>query len=300
MIVEGQTATNPQTGQRIIYKGGRWYPMAANGAARTVATAGGAAAKLAPEDQQALNALGQDAAAKRTLADRAGQFVAQQGNVATGPGYAPVDIPFTKINMNPMRAIQDVRAGIPGAGGPAPTLQALDLIANQSWPLMRPVGQGRLLQTEAAAFKKAFPSVTNFGPANQQIAERLANEAKMADARLRFAQTYVHGGKGSVADAMSDWDSGLPTDPQLAGRWAAARDAYYQSWLEHGRSLQGVDAGWQHFAAKHYGSGQEAAPPASGQAAGGGQAPVAKSADGHTIVYRDGAWRDARTGTPVG
>ena len=47
-IVEGQTARNPQTGQRIVYQGGKWYPY--NEATGTADIPGGGAVKLT-EDQ---------------------------------------------------------------------------------------------------------------------------------------------------------------------------------------------------------------------------------------------------------
>ena len=274
-IVEGQTATNPQTNQQIVYSKGHWYPVGANGQAQ-----GLAAPKLAPEDKAALTQLQADATAKRSLADRAGQFMDVEGRTPTGPIYEDVKAPLIG-NINPARGVAQLGQQLLG-GDDASRLQEMDSISNQTFPMMRPAGQGRLLQVEAEAFKKAFPNVVNYGSANQAIADRLAHEADQANQRVRFAQTFAHSGAGSVADAMSQWDSSLPTDPHLAARFAAARNSYYQTWLQHRGSLQGVDAGWQKFAASRF-APPSAQSPAS-MVAGAPQA-AGPSAGGFSIVH---------------
>lgn len=66
-IQEGATATNPTTGQRVVFTGGKWKPITKTMPAFS-GSAGGGAAKTTATDQKALNeAQDQAAAADSTL-----------------------------------------------------------------------------------------------------------------------------------------------------------------------------------------------------------------------------------------
>lgn len=165
--------------------------------------------KLNPADQTVLTEMQQDAEAKRTLAQRAGEFMAQQnqgGGTATGPGYGHINIPLIGDLGSPgqfFRSILDKATG----DDQAQRLQTMDSIANQTWPLLRPAGQGRLLQTEADAFKKAFPSTQNYGTSNEDITKRLTSEAQQANARVNFVRQFIASGRGGVNEAAAAWQA---------------------------------------------------------------------------------------------
>jgi hypothetical protein len=196
---EGTVIHNPTTGVEAIMRGGKW----------TLLNTPAAQARLPKIDQDALGAMTADMTQKQILASRAQDFMKQQNagsGVATGPGYSDLHIPFIS-NMIPnlARTYQDVVYP-----DQASKLQTMDSIANQTFPMMRPAGQGLLLEVEAKAFKAAFPSVTNFGPANTNITARLVQEAKDAAAKNTFVQQFVRAGKGSAADCIAAYQPPQP------------------------------------------------------------------------------------------
>jgi hypothetical protein len=194
MIAEGTVADGPN-GQTAVFTGGKWI----------VQGSPAMSAAIPKPDQDALAQMNQDLIAKQALATRAQQFMAAQGTgpnaVATGPIYGHIKLPLLGDLGSPGQLVRSMIDGVTG-DNQAARLQSMDSIANQTWPLMRPAGQGRLLQTEAAAFKKAFPSTENWGQANQAAAARFQKEAADAAAQTTFVQAFVNGGKGSVADAL--------------------------------------------------------------------------------------------------
>jgi hypothetical protein len=194
MIAEGTVADGPN-GQTAVFTGGKWI----------VQGSPAMSAAIPKPDQDALAQMNQDLIAKQALATRAQQFMAGAGDGAEcGRHWADLRAHQAPVAWDLGSPGQLVRSMIDGVTGDnqAARLQSMDSIANQTWPLMRPAGQGRLLQTEAAAFKKAFPSTENWGQANQAAAARFQKEAADAAAQTTFVQAFVNGGKGSVADAL--------------------------------------------------------------------------------------------------
>lgn len=192
MIAEGSTATDPRTGHKVILKGGKWVDM---GSVRMQDT-------LPQPDTDSLKQLTDDLYEKQLLAQRANEFMQRNAKTATGPGLADIHLPFIGDIGSPVRAYQDIFDQKNAANR-----QQMESIGNQTWVNMRPAGSGQMRMPEVEGFKQAFPNVENFGPANQDIAQRLNDEARQAAVKLNFVQDYVRSGRGSVANALSAWGS---------------------------------------------------------------------------------------------
>lgn len=83
VIVEGATATNPQTGERIVYTKGKWYPLGADGQAGGPSPPGGMMADASQRGRTALG-LGPSVNAEQTMStDERGGNPLQHGWGAT-------------------------------------------------------------------------------------------------------------------------------------------------------------------------------------------------------------------------
>jgi hypothetical protein len=200
---EGATATNPQTGQKAVFKGGQWVVLG------TPQMQQGATA-MSEADKKALTDMNADLLQKQELARRANQFMSmqKQGNgVATGPGYGDMSIPFPFMEHGiplgaPGQMLRTVVDGLTG-DNQAERLKAMQGVSNQTWVELRPQGSGPIRGYEAEGFKQAFPNIANWGTANQDITTRMNNEANDAARRVAFVNQFVNQGKGGVADALA-------------------------------------------------------------------------------------------------
>jgi hypothetical protein len=197
MIAEGQTATNPQTGHRVMFKGGQWVDL---GSAQMQA-------KAPPHDQQLLDELTKELSEKQMLAQRANEFMQLNKKTATGPGYGEVHVPFMG-SFSPGEWAQNF---LDQKG--AANRQQMESINNQTWVNMRPAGSGAMRMPEVHGFQQAFPNVTNFGTANQEIAHRLNDEAQQVAQKMNYVQQFVRAGKGTATDALAAWTAATGNAP---------------------------------------------------------------------------------------
>lgn len=200
---EGQTATNPQTGQKAIFKGGQWVVL---GSPQMQQGEGA----VSDADKKALEEMNGDLMQKQELARRANQFMAVQNQgkgIATGPGYGDINIPFPFMEHgiplgSPGQMIRTVADAVTG-DNQAERLKELQGINGPTWVDLRPQGSGPIRGYEAEGFKGAFPNITNWGTANADLTKRFNNEANDAAKRVAFVNSFVNGGKGNVAQALA-------------------------------------------------------------------------------------------------
>lgn len=176
--------------------------------------------KMTPDDAKTLTDMAKSLPTKRTLAQRAAEALQVQG---TGDAAIPTGLATANINvgghdLNPIRAAINVAAQIapnailPGSGGIpaaqlAQRLQRMDQLNSGTFANMRPDGSGRIMQSEVAAFKQAFPSTASYGSNNGDSAAQFGKEYKDALGQYQFVSNYVRGGKGSAADALAAYDA---------------------------------------------------------------------------------------------
>jgi hypothetical protein len=203
-VAEGTRAVNPQTGQTAIFTNGHWVVQ-------------GAQQMPLPEaDAKSMEALQQQAQDAQYLDQKSQQFMHTmdqqrpgQGSFATGPALTPgFGIPFTEEEIpNPVHAYVNAQD---------PRLGNLEAITNQTFVHLRPPGSGPLKAYEAGPFKQAFPNVTNYGPVNQQIANRIHQDALIASSKLAFIDSFIRSGQGDYASANNAWQRRFGDDPAAA------------------------------------------------------------------------------------
>ena len=163
IIVEGQTATNPQTGEKIVYRGGKWYP------ASSAPTQGG---KLIPQEEIALNEARQSANMFSEIATQAEQFGKLNEKVGTGPVYK---IPGAKSIANIFN----------------PDMARMEALSARMAPAQRVPGSGTTSDRDLALFLKAVPDVERMGAGNAGIIEDMKGMATKRQQRAYFLDRYA-------------------------------------------------------------------------------------------------------------
>lgn len=215
---EGQTASNPSTGERLVYRGGKWFPMgaASSGAAAPVPAG-------STQDRDALQALRDDAANTLSTAQAANEFVRYNEKSPTGGLVGRPIIPLTKaIPGAPLWG--DVGAALSGDNG----WSQMKAISSALAPAQRQPGSGSSSNIDVAMFKEALPNIDAPGPANRLNAERLQTKSDMAAARSAFMDEWFRR-NGSLVGAeqqfASFWSRRKAGDPAANNRPSRAEPA---------------------------------------------------------------------------
>lgn len=174
---EGQTATNPSTGEKLMYKGGKWFP--ATGAAP--ATGDG----LSKTDQEALQSLRDQSQKALGVTQQAERFTKLNEGTGTGGGRNLPVIPLIPKFMGQSPTWGDAL----NAGNP--DWQEMKSISATVGPNMRPPGSGSSSDTDVKLYMSGFPGVDRLGPANQGIEKRLQQQSDQAAARTAFMDTWA-------------------------------------------------------------------------------------------------------------
>lgn len=169
--MEGQTATNQQTGQRIVFRQGRWVPAPAP--------------KLSPQDQKALATERENLQAARTAAKDGNRFLEINQNTGTGEIWG---IPL----LSEGRALVD------------PRYAEMNSLTNRMAPAQRQAGSGAMSDKDVALYKRSVPNTDFPGPTNTQIVKRLNREAKEREDRLLFMENYA-ATNGTLVGAEDAW-----------------------------------------------------------------------------------------------
>lgn len=205
-IVEGQTATNPSTGEKIVYRGGKWFPVGGQGAASM-------AGQLSPQERASLDEAQTSArGALETLPDL-NRFEEINGRIKTG-GLDRWD-DFAQRQFNP-------------------DFQQMEEISARLTPAQRQPGLGTTSDRDLALFEKAVPSVKNNSPANSAILDRARAEAVRRQQYADFLDDYAaKNGTLNGAEKAFRAQAGLgsratPYDAAAAGdRSQLPRGSYY-------------------------------------------------------------------------
>jgi hypothetical protein len=192
IIVEGQTATNPATGQKIVYRGGKWFPLNADGS-------GGPApvAKLSAQEQAQLADLRNSANQMREMAGQAQQFDTLNRQAGTGPIYK-----------------------IPGVSEVAslfnPEVAQMDALTSRMAPQQRVPGSGTTSDRDLALFLKSVPSLDRPGEANAAIARDMQATAKRRESYATFMDQYAKK-NGTLLGAEEAYQATLKTAKKTGG-----------------------------------------------------------------------------------
>lgn len=176
MYREGQTATNPKTGQKIVYKGGQWVNAGA-GPPRP--------GKLTPQEQIQLKEAREGSEAAQDFARQANLFV--DLNRKSGTGLVN-KIPF----VSELRSAFD------------PNIAQMDALTSRMAPQQRVPGSGTTSDRDLALFLKAVPNLDRPGEANAAIARDMTATAKRRAERAAFLDRWA-AERGTLLGAEEAW-----------------------------------------------------------------------------------------------
>ena len=214
---EGQTATNPKTGQTVVYKGGQW--VAQMGAGSGV-VGSPAPRKMSPQEQKTLNELNAQAAEAREIQT---QYNSAEGAIKRlKPG------PFRARFLE--SALPDENGGVLdtlGAaiiGGPAKLLGAINPSEVSDFQRLRGLQSQRVLseqiqqkgpQTESDAARMQMTELSPYKDESTNMAvinsgrQKTARIQQRADFYTKFANRYGLNGTDkwgqSVEQAFNSW-----------------------------------------------------------------------------------------------
>lgn len=163
MYREGQTATNPKTGQKVVFKGGQW--VNAGGAAKPIG-------RLTPQEEGALRDARDSANMFADVTAQAERFGELNRKTPTGPIYK-----------------------IPGAKEIGsffdPNISRMDALTARMAPAQRVPGSGTTSDRDLALFMQAIPSVDRMGSGNAGIQDDMRMLTNKRQARAYFLDRYA-------------------------------------------------------------------------------------------------------------
>lgn len=181
-ILEGQTATNPQTGQTIVFRGGQWVstsPQSGMGGT-------GMTRKLSPQDQAYLSDQRNSAQAAADAERAAARFLELNQKQGTGEIFA-------------MPLVSEIY------GAFNPSMSEMEALTNRMAPALRAPGSGAMSDKDLATFKKSIPNPNFPGPTNQRLAEGIKRGARRQQDYIAFLERYAQQ-KGTIVGAQEAWD----------------------------------------------------------------------------------------------
>lgn len=201
-IVEGQTATNPETGQKIVYRAGKWAPLEAS-----------RAGSLSPVERASVD----DAQA------------ASRGALEVLPDVNRFDQINQRKPTGGWNQADDLVQGMFD-----PEFQQMKEISARLTPAQRQPGSGTTSDRDLALFQQAVPSTARKTDANAQILERARAEAVRRQQYADFLDDYaakngtLNGAEKAFRSQVGLGTRDTPYDAAGAGdRSQLPRGAYY-------------------------------------------------------------------------
>ena len=175
---EGQIFDSDEPGKpSLVYRGGKFYPLDAQGGAAMPAKP---VMQDTTQDREDLVAQRNKADQALKVATQAERFVNLNRDVATG-GLGP----STKVGLGFFGpTLRDLGAALAGNH----KYQQMKSISASVAPGLRPPGSGSSSDKDTALYMQSIPNVDNLGTANQAIAERYKQDAVREKARAARSQ----------------------------------------------------------------------------------------------------------------
>ena len=173
---EGQTATNPKTGQSIVFQNGQWVSAGAYTTPR----------KLSAQDQAYLSEQRTSAQAAADAERAAARFLELNKKQGTGEVFA---IPFASEMYGAFNS----------------DMSEMEALTNRMAPALRAPGSGAMSDKDLATFKKSIPNPNFPGPTNQKLAEGITRGARRQQDYVAFLERYAQQ-NGTIVGAQEAWD----------------------------------------------------------------------------------------------
>jgi hypothetical protein len=193
-FMQGQTAKNPKTGQRIVFQKGQWVPMKPP--------------KLSAQESAQLKAAREDAELAAGAARDGNRFLEINKKTGTGEIWS---IPLAS----------EIR------GAFDPRYAEMQSLTNRMAPAQRQAGSGAMSDKDVVLFKRSVPNPDFPGPTNAKIVQRLQEEAKRKGDRAAFLDAYALN-NGTLLGAEEEWQrrSSAPKRPAPAPKKPASGLAF--------------------------------------------------------------------------
>ena len=172
-FVEGQTATNPSTGQKIVYRAGKWSAVGSS--------------TSSPEAKSLMTNIESDLLKSRQMAEMGNQFM----------GY------------NRSRGTGGMLEGLPSWG--QPNKQAMEGITSKMLQASIVPGQSKALDSnkEMEAALRRFPNVNTQGPTNRTRNIMLQQDKFLSEQKLAAAKQWIEAGNDPVM-FEAEWSQRIP------------------------------------------------------------------------------------------
>lgn len=201
-IVEGQTATNPATGEKIVYRAGKWAPIAAS-----------RAGSLSPQEQKSVTEAQESARYALDVLPDVNRFDRLNALTPTGGAHRWND------------AVQGVFD---------PNFQQLQELSARFAPAQRQPGSGSTSDRDLALFQQASPDRKKGYAANAPVLDRGRAEVVRRQQYADFLDKYAaeNGTLNGAQQAFRKFEGlgtrDTPYEAQAAGdRSTLPRGAYY-------------------------------------------------------------------------
>lgn len=192
--LEGKTATNKATGEKIIFQGGQWRPVGANGVAVSAEDRTAAQKQIAEAKEQARRGEAQTRGLDR--------FSELNQQTPTGPVYG---VPFAPEVAGALAKLPILKNMMGERAGE--NLAEMKAIGERMIPLARPPGSGTMSDADVRMFRASGPGVDKWGGANQGITKEMRSNTKDWQDYAVFLEQYAAAHGGSITGAEKEWQA---------------------------------------------------------------------------------------------
>ncbi len=191
----GQTATNPQTGERVQFKNGQWVPMSAAG------TGGPIPAPDNKEAEKAIETARTAAMSSASAVPDLDRFIALNKKTSTGPIFSGLRLPgwLGGQELNPVAGITKMINPEMGSN-----LEQMESITSKMTPSQH-ITPGPMTDADKPMYQAALPSINKYGTSNAAGAAAIKAGQKNAGDYLAFLEDWAKKRGGSVNGAMEKW-----------------------------------------------------------------------------------------------
>jgi hypothetical protein len=176
---EGQTATNPKTGQKLKYEGGFWVAVPGTAPAKP--------ARLSAQEQSELQTARAAAQSRAAAAKDAERFLELNRRAGTGQVWG---LPLAS----------EIRGAFDS------DFAGMQSLTNRMAPAQREAGSGAMSDKDVALFKRSVPNPDFTGPTNTGIARRMQEDAKRAADYAAFLDEFA-ATRGTLVGAQAAWQA---------------------------------------------------------------------------------------------
>lgn len=206
MIAEGQTATNPKTGDRVVYQGGQWHALPKAGSEVADPNAPGASFLSTPAGQQKLSPQDNAFLSK-------GRTATQQAQSMRADANRFLDLNTQVGTGGILNQIPVVRGAVKAVGRAInPKFGEMEAISEKLTPAMREAGSGAMSDRDVEMYRASTVSVDKLGPTNHAIARVIDAGTRRQGDYQAFMEEWARR-NGGLVGAQEAWSAYAEANP---------------------------------------------------------------------------------------